>query len=280
MTRNQLFIFGTATAVVVGGGLLLAQNGFYRSFLKSAARYKAAAGVQDDATVTEEDLRDLPEPMQRYMRYSGAVGRKRISAVHLLHSGRFKPGSNRPWMQTRGEYFMTTKKPSFIWYGKVNLVPGISLVALDSYAEGRGRMLVKLLSLFPVVDVASPQVSASAFGRTVAELTIAPTFFLDRTHVRCTQTGTDQVRCTVIDGDFSTGAEFHVNSDGSLDRIVVERYFDRGGGKATLERFTARGTRPENFDGRTLPSRVDGIWNLAEGDLHYASFDIDRVDFE
>ena len=248
MTGNELFMFGGVAAAVAIGGLLLAQTGFYRNFLKSAARYKAAAGVHDDAAVTEEDLRELPEPMARYMRYSGAVGRKRISAVHLLHSGRFKPGPNRPWMQTRGEYFITTKKPSFIWYGKVNLVPGISLVALDSYAEGKGRMLVKLMSIFPVVDDASPQVSASAFGRAVAELTIAPTFFLDRTHVRGTQTGNDQVRCTVTDGDFSTEAEFHVNSDGSLDRVVVARYFDRGGGKATLEHFTAKGTRPKNFE--------------------------------
>jgi hypothetical protein len=280
MTRNQRFMCGAATATAAIGGLLLAQNGFYRNFLKNAARYKAAAGKHGDAPVTEQDLRELPEPMARYMRYSGAVGKKRISAVHLLHSGRFKPGANRPWMQTRGEYFITTKKPSFIWYGKVNLVPGISLVALDSYAEGRGRMLVKLLSVFPVVDDASPQVSASAFGRAVAELMAAPTFFLDRTHVHCTQTGNNRVRCTVTDGGFSTEAEFFVNDDGSLNRIVVARYFDRGGGHATLEHFTARGTRPKNFDGRMLPSRVDGIWNLSDGDLHYASFDIDRIDFE
>jgi hypothetical protein len=29
-----------------------------------------------------------------------------------------------------------------------------------------------------------------------------------------------------------------------------------------------------------LASRMDGIRNLPEGDLHYVSFDIDRVDFE
>jgi len=280
MSGNQVFMFGVAAAAIAIGGLLLAQNAFYRNFLKSAARYQAAAGAHGDAAVTEEDLRELPEPMARYMRYSGAVGRKRISAVHLHHSGRFKPGPNRPWMQTRGEYFITTKKPSFIWYGKVNLLPGISLVALDSYAEGKGRMLVKLMSIFTVVHDASPQVSASAFGRAVAELTMASTFFLDRTHVRCTQTGSNQVRCTVTDGDLSTEAEFFVNSDGCLERVVVARYFDRGGGKATLENFTARGTRPKTFEGRKLPSRVDGIWNLADGDLHYASFDIDRVEFE
>ena len=88
------------------------------------------------------------------------------------------------------------------------------------------------------------------------------------------------MRCTVTDGEFSTDADLCFNPDGSLDRVMVMRYFDRGDGKATLERFTGIASRPKSFDGRMLASRMDGFWNLPEGDLHYVSFDIDRVEFE
>jgi len=276
----MLFIVSTAIVALLVGGFALAQDSLYRSFVTSAARFKATAGMQDDALVTKEDLRNLPEPMARYLRFSGVLGRKRISAVHLVHSGQFKPGADRAWMSIDGEYFLTTKKPSFFWYGKVNVVPGISFVALDSYAGGSGRMVVKLMSVFRIVDDRSRQVSASAFGRAVAELTMAPTFFLDRARVRCAHAGNNQVRCTVTDGDFSTHADLFVNDDGSLNRVELMRYFDRGNGKATLERFTGKGSRPKCFDGRMLASRMDGVWNLPEGDLHYVSFDVDRVDFE
>jgi hypothetical protein len=37
--------------------------------------------------------------------------------------------------------------------------------------------------------------------------------------------------------------------------------------------------REENRD-RLRARRMDGIWNLPEGDLHAVSLDIDRVDFE
>jgi hypothetical protein len=218
--------------------------------------------------------------MARYLRFSGALGKKQISAVHLLHSGQFKPGADKSWASIRGEYFITTKKPSFLWYGRIRMAPGLIVVAVDSYAEGRGRMLVKVLSLFPIVDDSSDQVSQSACGRCVAELTMAPTFFLNASHVRCMQTGPDQVRCVVTDGEFSTDADLFIHPDGSLDRIVVSRYFDRGGGKATLERFTGQGSLPRSFDGRMLPSKFDGIWNLPEGDLHYVSFEVDNVQFE
>ena len=274
------FIVTVAIVAVAIAGFATAQQTLYKNFLISAATFKAAAGMQDDTPVTEDDLRELPEPMARYLRFSGVVGKRRISAVHLVHSGHFKPGADRAWMSIDGEYFMTTKKPSFFWYGKVNIVPGISFVALDSYAGGSGRMVVKLMSVFRIVDDRSRQVSASAFGRAVAELTMAPSFFLDRARVRCSRAGSDQVRCTVTDGDFSTHADLFVNDDGSLNRIELMRYFDRGNGQATLERFTGKGSRPKSFDGRVLASRMDGVWNLSEGDLHYVSFDIDRVDFE
>ena len=58
------------------------------------------------------------------------------------------------------------------------------------------------------------------------------------------------------------------------------RYFDRGDGQATLERFTGTGSGHRDFGGRVLASKMDGFWNLHEGDLHYVSFDIDAVEYE
>ena len=166
------------------------------------------------------------------------------------HGGRFKPG------------------------------PGISVVAADSYAKGRGRMLIKAMALLTSVDDTSAQVSQSAFGRCVAELTMTPTFFLDREYVRCTQTANNQVHCSIADGACSTEADLVINEDGSLDRIVVMRYFDRGGGGATLERFTGKLSQPKSYAGLALGSKMDGFWNLPEGDLHYVSFDVDSVCFD
>ena len=70
-----------------------------------------------------------------------------------------------------------------------------------------------------------------------------------------------------------------VHADGSLDRIVVMRYFDRGRGRATLERFTGTSSRPRNYGGLVLGSRLDGFWNLPEGDLHYVSFEVESIEF-
>ena len=183
-------------------------------------------------------------------------------------------------MPITGEYSITTRKPSFSWYGKIRMAPGLSVVAFDSYFDGQGRMLVKALSAFTIADDQSREVDLSAFGRCVAEMTLAPTFFLDRSFVSCSENGRDQLKCHVADGHFATDADLFVNPDGSLAKIVVQRYFDRGAGKATLARFTGQGSDPRAFGGLRLPSQLDGYWNLPEGDLHYVSFVVDRVQYE
>ena len=265
----------------VAAAFVFADRRLHGSFVAGAARIRAAAGTQPGTLVTEQDLKDLPEPIARYLRWSGTLGKKRISAVHLRHSGTFRLERDKPWMPIQGEYQVTTRPPTFTWYGKLRMAPGITAVALDSFTNGRGRMLVRLMSAFTITDDQSEQVSHSAFGRCIVELAVmAPTFFLDRDRVRYAQTGPDTVRCTVTDGRFSTDADLVVNSDGSLDRILVQRYFDRGNGLATLERFTGKSSQPKSYAGIMLGSRMDGSWNLREGDFHYVSFDVDSVEFQ
>jgi hypothetical protein len=198
----------------------------------------------------------------------------------MTHGGRFKASASRPWMAIRGEYVLVTGRPSFLWYGRMRMAPGFHVAAVDSYLDGRGGMLVKVLSLFTVVDAHSAETDQSAFGRCVAELSMTPTFFLDRTRVRWEQVGPGRARCQVTDGPLSTGAEVYVNDDGSLDRIEVMRFFTRDGGRSTLERFTGKASGSATWDGRRLPARFDGYWNLPEGDLHYVTFDVERAAFD
>ena len=281
MTTLTIVVIVIVVVAAGAAAFAFADKRLHGSFIAGAARIRAAVGTQPDTLVTEQDLKDLPEPMARYLRWSGVLGKKRISAVHLRHSGTFKLERDKPWMPIQGEYYVTTTQPTFAWYGKLRMAPGITAVALDSYANGRGRMLVRLMSAFTITDDKSEQVSHSAFGRCVAELAAtAPTFFLDRDRVKYAQTGPDTVRCTVTDGRFSTDADLVVNRDGSLDRIVVMRYFDRGNGLATLERFTGKSSQPKSYAGIMLGSRMEGSWNLHEGDFHYVSFDVDSVEFQ
>jgi hypothetical protein len=264
--------------VVIATFLFIMNHLFYSRFLKLAKQIRTEAGKQSNTLITEADLRDLPLPVARYIRFTGLVGKKRISTVRILHSGTFKPGADKSFLPVRGEYYLTTEPPSFCWYGKVSLLPGLNFAACDSYFKGIGRMLVKVMSTFKIVDAGSKETGFSAFGRCMAEMTLVPSFFLDNQRLKWISSDSSRAECTVTDSGLSTRAQLYFNPDGSLEKIEVERYFDRGNGQVSPEKFTGSGKDFKEYSGLKLASVIDGYWNLSEGDLHYVHFIIDRVE--
>ena len=253
---------------------------FYSKFLRIANKIWAEAGKQDPSIVTEDDLMALPPPVASYIKISGLKGKKRISSMRISHSGSFKTGADRNFMPINGKYYLTTKKPSFCWFGKISLFPGLSVSAFDSYFNGKGHMLIKVMSLFKIADARSSVIDYSAFGRCLAEMTMAPSFFLNNQLIKWTSFNSNHAEFTITDSGLSADAVLHFSNDGTLERIVVDRYFDRGNGKATLEKFTGKGQLIKDFNGLRLCSVFDGYWNLKEGDLHYVHFIVDNVEFE
>jgi hypothetical protein len=276
--KKTILIVGGSCIVLVGI-LVGAEYSFHSSFVQHAMVAREEAGEHPKQPISENDLRHLPEPVKRYMRFSGIVGMSPISSMRLMHSGTFRPGVDKPFYPIKGEYFLTTRIPSFSWYGKISMFPGVTAAAFDSYSNGHGRMLVKMMSCVTIVDAQSKETALSAFGRCIAEMTMVPSFFLDSTHVRWLKSDSISAECVVDDSGLSTTARLFIRADGALDRIVVERYFDRGDGKATPEKFSGIGSGSRTHNGLRLPAVFDGYWNLKEGDVHYVHFVVDSVQF-
>jgi hypothetical protein len=105
-------------------------------------------------------------------------------------------------------------------------------------------------------------------------------FNLDRARVHCEEIASGHARCRVTDGKLSTVADLFVNPDGSLDRVEVLRPYDRGEGRTTLERFTGKASGAATWGGRRFPTRIEGTWNLPEGDLPYVDFEVESARFD
>ncbi|MHC4389430.1 MAG: DUF6544 family protein, partial [Planctomycetota bacterium] len=103
--------------------------------------------------VTAAMLSNLPEPVQRYMEFTGVVGKPWIDTVRLKQVGKFRQGPERPWMPVTAEEFYTTDPPSLIWNARFKVAGLPILRAKDRYESGHGHMFGKLAGLFTVFDV-------------------------------------------------------------------------------------------------------------------------------
>ncbi|MBN1632221.1 MAG: hypothetical protein JW990_20895 [Thermoleophilia bacterium] len=272
-------VLGVVVALVCG--LVAADRVFYLGYLRQARAIRAVSQPGDEQIIAEKTLRGLPEPVARYMVYSGLVGKKRIRCARVFHSGTFSRDRAAGFLPIKGEYWLTSDPPSFCWYGKIRMAPLLTAAAIDSYHDGRGRMLGKAMGLFKIMDERGKTTDQSSFGRMVVEMCMVPSFYLDGRRV--TWTGCDGLKaeCIVRDAGRQDTAQFYFNVDGSLEKVTVKRFYDElGKGEPSLELFTGivRGNR--EFDGLVLPEVLDGYWNLVDGDYHYVHFVIDRVEHE
>ncbi|MCW3130920.1 MAG: hypothetical protein N2V75_12610 [Methanophagales archaeon] len=108
--------------------------------------------------VTETDMEGLPEPVQKWLKNSQIKGKEKIFAVRLKQKGLIRTKEGQPWMPAEAEQYLTVDEPGFIWKVKVIMNPLLYLVGRDKYYEGKGNILIKLLSLITVVNASGKEI--------------------------------------------------------------------------------------------------------------------------
>ena len=128
--------------------------------------------------ITAEMLQDLPEPVQRYLAFSGVIGKPWIDTVRLRQSGRFRQSANQSWMPVTAEQTFTTKPPGFVWKARF-MMAGLPLMsARDAYQDGHGHMYGKMAGLLTLFDARGPQIDQGTLLRYLGEMVWFPTAFL------------------------------------------------------------------------------------------------------
>jgi hypothetical protein len=276
----KIFLIICSILILIVVFFVISDRMFHAGFVKQAKEIRAGNTLTDPGIISEENLAGLPEVVARYIRYSGLAGKKKISAVRLLHSGSFRPAADRNFLPIKGEYYLTADKPSFCWYGKISMAPGLSVAAFDSYYNGNGRMRIKIMSAFKLADEQSALTGKSSFGRLIAEMAMIPSFFLDSVRISWTDYDSVRAECLIKDSGLQTNAKLSFSAEGALEKIEVYRYYGDDDSQPTLEKFTGICHGKRNHNGLVLPEVFDGYWNLKTGDLHYVHFVVDRVEYE
>jgi hypothetical protein len=157
MTANQRGatfgrLAGRAVVGVAAATVASARIGFQRRITREIDALLAKAdAVLAPGLVTEADLEGLPEPVQRWLRWSRVVGTPRPVTVRLKQDGQFRLGEDRGWLPFAAEQYFTSGPPAFLWWVRMRIVPLVSVAGRDRYVDGQGDMDLRLLSLVPVV---------------------------------------------------------------------------------------------------------------------------------
>jgi len=238
----------------------------------------SGAKSEPRTVVTEEMLKDLPPPVQRYMSYSGVIGKAIPHTVHLKQVGKIRQGEKSAWMKIEAVEYYSTAPPGFVW--KVFMPSKRFPLALgrDAYLDGRGSMLIKMLALFPLAKAAGSEIDQGSMMRYLNEMTWFPAAFLGE-NISWKAADDNSAEVTLADRGKSVSAIMYFDPEGKPLNFVAKRY--RMVGKIyDLETWSTPFTGYGEFEGLRLPVKGQGVWNLKEGDLVYIELEITELKYD
>ncbi len=237
----------------------------------------ATPGTNHNRIVTADMLKNLPEPAQRYLNYTGVTGQPWIDTVRIRYAGIFRLGADKPWMPLKAEQFYTVNPPGFHWKARLKMFGLWIARGDDTYKAGHGHMFGKIAGLYTIFDARGDELDQGTMMRYLNEMTWFPIALLSD-YVTWQAVDERSFDVTFTDHGKSVTARFIVDELGRLTNFITKRYRENKG-NYTLDTWTTPMTEYGSLAGLNLPIRGQAVWKLSSGDLPYADLKLTQVEY-
>lgn len=228
--------------------------------------------MKNEKIITTEMLDHLPETVQRYMRWTGVIGRPWIRTARVRQEGRFRLGVDKPWMPMQAEQEYTVFPPAMEWRARFKMFGLPLFSARDSYRDGQGHMYGKAAGLYTLFDDRSEKLTQGALTRFLSEMIWFPIAYLGD-NINWTAVDEQSADVTLTDhGRAATGRMFF-DALGRPTTFEAMRYKENSGTYTLLPWHTPHHAYGER-GGLNIPVRGEVYWVMPEGKLTYGDFTI------
>lgn len=231
--------------------------------------------VTESRVITEDMLSDLPAPVQRWLNYCGVVGKEDIQTIYLKQIGVMKLNPEQDkWINSEAEQSFNTIQPQFTWRVKTSMF-GLPVVGRDDFNNGKGKMLIKLAGLIPVVNLADhPKLNESTLQRFLGEIVWFPTAAL-KPYITWEAIDDLSARATMEYAGIRGSATFYFDEKGEPVRVLIPRYRDIDDEKPTD--WEAKITAVERINNIIIPVKLEASWLTEEGKFTWYIINIQDV---
>ena len=240
------------------------------------ARYNAA-----------RELDGLPAPVQRFFRAALKDGQPIVAALAIEHRGTFNltAEGRDQWKPFTSTQRVVTRRPGFVWDGRVSAVPGVAVHVHDAYIAGEGILHPAVLGLLTLTDLRGTGtepggVAQGEFLRYLAETAWYPSALLPSQGARWSAVDTQSAEVTLGDGAVSATMLFRFDAQtGLIDSVRAETRGRAVGNAVVMTPWEGRWSDYAERDGMKVPTKGEVAWLMPEGRKPYWRGEVTRLDF-
>jgi hypothetical protein len=233
------------------------------------------SAVNNKDLLTEEDLRLLPQSVQKYLRLSGVVNKPKVKNMRVEFVGkmRAKGGNWFPFESVQYNFF---DNPARLFFMKATMY-GTTVPGFHDYQSATARMDIKLFGLFTIIEESGIVMNISETVTVFNDMCLfAPATLIDK-RIQWEEIDKDAVKAIFTNEGFQISATLKFNKKGQLVNFISDNRYDINDMKQY--RFSTPVKAHKKIHNLWIPTYGEAIWHYPEGEFVYGQFQLKDIDY-
>lgn len=251
---------------------------FQNIVLKETSNILSQSKLSTEKVISENDITNLPEPVKKWLRHSAVIGKPFINVGRVTQKAEMKMKPDQQnWMSATALQYTTLDNPAFIWTVDVKMNSLLNFRGRDKFQNGKGEMLIKLNSLFNVVNEKGEKLDEGTIQRYLGEMVWFPSFAVSQ-YITWEQIDDATARANMdYKGTMGSGT-FYFNSEGDFTKFVALRFMGNEP-DAKRNEWVLLVKEYKTFEGIKVPAKMTATWKLNEGDWTWLKLEITDIKY-
>jgi hypothetical protein len=212
--------------------------------------------------------RELPPPLRQYVERALPLDQPVPRQVRITQQGEMWQKPDGRAMRFTANQFVAVERVAFSWRARFPLLGPLALRVLDEYANGDGKLEVRLLGL-PLQRQRGAETTAGEGLRYLDELPFVPPAIVHNRELEWRQLGERRVEVAArIDGE-RLAVEFQFNDEGEIVESSSQVRRRKIGNEWLPTPWGGRFGDYKVLSGIRLPATGEACWDLPDGRFVY-----------
>ena len=248
-------------------------------FLEKKSQEFALQPLMKENVLTEKEITHLPLCVQKYLAYTGAVGKSKTQNMCIeFNAGMYRKPGDKP-MESYSVQYNFFGNYSRLFLMKASKM-GIPFHAMHIYTEHKATFQVKVAELFKVINIKGEELTKAETVTLLNDMCIFAPGSLTDNRLIWTEYDALSAKVTLTNGKYVVSAILYFNETGELINFVSDdRSALQDDGSMKQVRWSTPVSDYKEFEGRKIPTFGKTIWHYSEGDFTYGVFALKSIKY-
>jgi hypothetical protein len=222
-----------------------------------------------NSELSETDLQQLPEPVKKYLRYTGSIGKPKVNNFKTEFVGKIRKDEQSEWMPFTTEQYNFMETPTRLFFMKAAM-KGMPIGGYHCFKNGVAFMDIRLFSIFKVQYMEGANMDLSETVTFFNDMCcLAPPTLIDK-RIKWLEVEGNKVKASFTNNNITVSAWLYFNDKGELINFISNDRYASDSGKQYPWSTPLRDYHEIN--GYNLMGNAVTIYSYPDRDLVYGTF--------